>query len=205
MKIVTAAAFVQGNWGALQTRLEGHLLKHSCVYWIFSQVIQNNWNKIFELIVIVTISIYYLFDKEAICFIFTLFMYLSLCSTSSRNHITRFPSLQYVHFYSLIWCTQNALQQLCMIIPASISGFGLPRGISKRGCMSVGFDGCHCRLEFWLQPLTNFMFLAKSLKISKDSFSSFLKKRISIWIPCWNVKTLNNNNILLNFHNIKFA
>lgn len=102
-------------------------------------------------------------------------MYLSWCST--RNHITRSPSLQYVRFYSLICCTQNALQQLCMIIPASISGFGLPRGIFKRGCMSVGFDGCHSRLEFWLQPLTNFMSLAKSLKISKDSFSSFLKKR----------------------------
>ena len=81
MKIVTAAAFVQGNWGALQTRLEGHLLKHSCVYWIFSQVIQNNWNKIFELIVIVTISIYYIFDKEAICFIFTLLVVFEFYDT----------------------------------------------------------------------------------------------------------------------------
>lgn len=42
MKIVTAAAFVQGNQGALQTRLEGHLLKHSCVYRIFSQMLSHS-------------------------------------------------------------------------------------------------------------------------------------------------------------------
>ena len=111
-------------------------------------IIQNNWNKNFELIFIVTIFIYYLFEKEAVWFTFTLFMYLSWCSTSSRNHNTHFLSLYYDHFCSLICCTQNVLQQLYMIIPASISGFGLPRGITKRGCMNVGFDGCHPRLNF---------------------------------------------------------
>ena len=49
--------------------------------------------------------------------------------------------------------------------------------------MSVGFDGCHPRLELWLQPLTNFMSLAKSLKISKDSFSSFLKEGYQYGYP----------------------
>lgn len=45
------------------------------------------------------------------------------------------------------------------------------REIAKEGRLNVGSDAWQPTLEFWLLTLPNFITLAKSLKIYKDSFS----------------------------------